>query len=181
MLRDEGGSAYTRLVSNSAPVWSSRCCFAACHFKFGKSLGRNAIRIEPDYKQAQLEMSPIGNEPCVHPPAGLHIPCGRMLPCLQEPRFSQVPLQTKDKRKTKKQTIRHKQRLVAWVLLVLPWLLKRVLEVRWRQHVHITNNTCFSFWGLRSPKLVNVSAFGIFDSQNWWTCTSSCTLRDTQY
>ena len=23
---------YTRLVSNSAPMWSSRCCFTACHF-----------------------------------------------------------------------------------------------------------------------------------------------------
>ena len=23
---------YTRLASNSAPTWSSRCCFAACHF-----------------------------------------------------------------------------------------------------------------------------------------------------
>ena len=23
---------YTRLVSNSAPTWSSRCCFTACHF-----------------------------------------------------------------------------------------------------------------------------------------------------
>ena len=25
-------STYTRLVSNSAPTWSSRCCFTACHF-----------------------------------------------------------------------------------------------------------------------------------------------------
>ena len=24
--------AYTRLVSNSAPTWSSRCGFTACHF-----------------------------------------------------------------------------------------------------------------------------------------------------
>ena len=39
---------YTRLVSNSAPTWSSKCCFTACHFWFGKSLGRNAIRIEPN-------------------------------------------------------------------------------------------------------------------------------------
>ena len=23
---------YTRLVSNSVPTWSSRCCFTACHF-----------------------------------------------------------------------------------------------------------------------------------------------------
>ena len=23
---------YTRLVSNSAPTWSSRCCVTACHF-----------------------------------------------------------------------------------------------------------------------------------------------------
>ena len=23
---------YTRLVSNSAPTWSSRCSFTACHF-----------------------------------------------------------------------------------------------------------------------------------------------------
>ena len=38
----------TRLVSNSAPTGSSRCCFTACHFQFGKSLGRNAIRIEPN-------------------------------------------------------------------------------------------------------------------------------------
>ena len=29
-------SVYTRLVSNSAPTWSSRCCFIACHFEFGK-------------------------------------------------------------------------------------------------------------------------------------------------
>ena len=28
-----------------------------------KSLGRNAIRIEPNWKGAQLEMNPIGNEP----------------------------------------------------------------------------------------------------------------------
>ena len=39
-------SMYTRLVSNSAPTWSSRCCFTACHFKFSKSLGRNAIKHE---------------------------------------------------------------------------------------------------------------------------------------
>ena len=38
---------YTRLVSNSTPTWSSRCCFTACCFYFGKSSGRNAIRIEP--------------------------------------------------------------------------------------------------------------------------------------
>ena len=25
-------SMYTRLVSNSAPAWSSGCCFTACHF-----------------------------------------------------------------------------------------------------------------------------------------------------
>ena len=55
----------TRLVSNSAPTWSCRCWFTACHFQFGKSLGRNAIRIEPNYKITQLKMSPIGNEPCV--------------------------------------------------------------------------------------------------------------------
>ena len=54
-----------QLVSNSAPTWSSRCCFTAGHFKFGKSLGRNVIRIEPNWKRAQSEMSPIGNEPCV--------------------------------------------------------------------------------------------------------------------
>ena len=23
---------YTRLVSTSAPTWSSKCCFTACHF-----------------------------------------------------------------------------------------------------------------------------------------------------
>ena len=39
---------YTRLVSNSAPAWSSRGSFPACHFQFGKTLGRNAIRIEPN-------------------------------------------------------------------------------------------------------------------------------------
>ena len=26
-----GNWVYTRLVSNSAPAWSSRCCFTACH------------------------------------------------------------------------------------------------------------------------------------------------------
>ena len=26
------GTTYTRLVSNSAATWSSRCCFTACHF-----------------------------------------------------------------------------------------------------------------------------------------------------
>ena len=41
---------FTRLVSNSAPTWSSRCCFTACHFEFGKSLGRNALRIDPNWK-----------------------------------------------------------------------------------------------------------------------------------
>ena len=56
---------YTRLVSKSAPTWSSRWCFTACHFYFGESSGRNAIRLEPNSKRAQLETSPIGNEPCV--------------------------------------------------------------------------------------------------------------------
>ena len=42
---------YTWLGSNSTPTWLSRCCFTACHFSFGKSLGRNAIRIEPDEKR----------------------------------------------------------------------------------------------------------------------------------
>ena len=32
-------STCTRLVSNSAPTWSSRCCFIACHLKFGESIG----------------------------------------------------------------------------------------------------------------------------------------------
>ena len=41
--------ADTRLVSNSAPTWSSRCRFTAGHFSLaGKSLGRNAIRVEPN-------------------------------------------------------------------------------------------------------------------------------------
>ena len=38
----------TRLVSNSAPAWSSRRRVTACRFECGKSLGRNAIRIEPN-------------------------------------------------------------------------------------------------------------------------------------
>ena len=50
---------YTRLVSNSVPTWSSRCCFTACHFWFGKSLGRNAIIIQPNDKRTQLEMSQV--------------------------------------------------------------------------------------------------------------------------
>ena len=56
---------YTRLVSNSASMCSSRCCFTACHSDFGKSLGRNVIRIEPNQKGTHSETSPIGNEPCV--------------------------------------------------------------------------------------------------------------------
>ena len=39
--------AYTGLVSNSAPTWSSRCCFTACDFQFGKK-ECNSIRIEPN-------------------------------------------------------------------------------------------------------------------------------------
>ena len=48
-----GDVEYTRRVSNSAPTWSSRCCFTACHFLLGKSLGRNElspIRDEPNWK-----------------------------------------------------------------------------------------------------------------------------------
>ena len=48
--RDQKGLPCTRLVSHSAPAWSSRCCFAACHFLFGKSLGRKAIGNEPNWK-----------------------------------------------------------------------------------------------------------------------------------
>ena len=40
--------ACMRTVSNSAPTRSSRCCFTACHLYFGKSLGRNALRLEPN-------------------------------------------------------------------------------------------------------------------------------------
>ena len=43
-----GSFEYTRLVSNSAPTWSSRCCFTDCRFQIGKALGRNAIRIKPE-------------------------------------------------------------------------------------------------------------------------------------
>ena len=42
------GRPYTRLVSNSAPTWSSGCCLTACHFHFCKSLGTSAIRVEPN-------------------------------------------------------------------------------------------------------------------------------------
>ena len=54
---------YTRLVFNSAPAGSSRCCFTACNLYFDKSLGRN--RKECNHNLAQLETSPIRNEPCI--------------------------------------------------------------------------------------------------------------------
>ena len=57
----------TWLASNSVPTWSSRLCFTACHVYFGQSSGRDSIRIEPNWKRGQLELSPIGNEPCVLP------------------------------------------------------------------------------------------------------------------
>ena len=31
-FREPSALMHTRLVSNSAPMWSSRCCFTACRF-----------------------------------------------------------------------------------------------------------------------------------------------------
>ena len=52
-------SWYTRLVSNSVPTWSSRCCFTALSFPILH------VRKECNQNWAQLETSPIGNELCV--------------------------------------------------------------------------------------------------------------------
>ena len=57
--RDSASAVYTRLVSSSVPTWSSSCCLSACHFWLGKPLGRDAIRIEPSWGWAQLEMSHV--------------------------------------------------------------------------------------------------------------------------
>ena len=48
----------TRLVSNSAPTWSSRCFCYRLSF-----LIRQIFRKECKYNRAQLETSPIRNEP----------------------------------------------------------------------------------------------------------------------